>query len=76
MTVQKVGYVVLSASGYSLKLYEGFRFIGTVSLSDIEKLKKHRKLVATIVKFPKPNGLKIADPKKLSDNQRFLNALS
>jgi hypothetical protein len=49
---QNVGYAQLSASGRTIKIYEGDRFIGLVSVSDIDKLVRNRgRLVVTIIKY-------------------------
>jgi hypothetical protein len=74
-TPKKVGYGCSSSSGISLKIYEGTRFIGTISYSDIEKTRKSRNFVCTMVKYedyqkPEPSEtkptMKEADPQKLN----------
>jgi hypothetical protein len=70
--VEKVGYAILSASGKSLKIYADNRFIGLISLADVETCKKRpRSFAASIVKFNAAHAEKDsekpkqADPKKL-----------
>ena len=68
--IKKVGYAAQSASGISLKIYEGSRFIGTISYADIEKTRQSKIFVASIVKFPNVKAevpeCKKADPSKLN----------
>lgn len=57
--LKRVGYAVLSASGRTLKLFEGSRFIGLLSIVDLEKCKKSRNFVATIIKYDNSETLKL-----------------
>jgi hypothetical protein len=48
---EKVGYARLSSSGKSLKIYIGTRYVGLLSIADLERCKKSQNFVATIIKF-------------------------
>jgi hypothetical protein len=68
-TFEKVGYAVLSSSGKTVKIYVDNRFVGLLSMADLERLKKNRNFVATIVKYDETDSVKPAvkeaDPHKL-----------
>jgi hypothetical protein len=79
-TFQKVGYAVQSASGRSFKLYIGTQFVGLLSLADLERAKKSRIFVATIVKFngateTKPNLPNGRNGEKPEKKPFYLNLL-
>jgi hypothetical protein len=62
-----IGYVQLSASGNSFKVFVNSKFVGLVSVKDLQRCFKERFFVASIVQYcdAPATTLREADPEKL-----------